>query len=149
MHSIWAASTLSWDVWCIYLLYWLEYSDDALSDDDFRKLSLKYLRKCGRFLIKLLLLFTSLSFSLSWLSRSMLVAFDFILKALVDVVNFDVPRQFVVCEPNNPIISNSWMKQCRRKRTQIADENEIREINVQLWRERFMIWCSWTYVDGD
>lgn len=73
-----------------------------------KKFSLKNLRKCGRFLIRLLL--TSFSFSLIWLSSSMFVAFDFDLNAAAGVTaalaNADEPRQ-TLCVPNNPIMSNS------------------------------------------
>lgn len=80
----------------------------------------------------------------------MLVAFDFILNALVDVVNFDGPRQFVVCEPNNPIISNSCEE--KKDKTQIAGNEIILEklmynadkCNGKMHCEDF---CSWTYVD--
>lgn len=77
-------------------------------DPGLKKLSLKNFRKCGRFLIKLLL--TSFSFSLIWLSSSMLVAFDFDLNAVAGsaavLVNVDELRQ-ALCAPNNPIMSNS------------------------------------------
>lgn len=74
-----------------------------------KKFSLKNFKKCGRFLIKLLL--TSFSFSLIWLSSSMFVAFDFDLNAVVGgmaaLVNVDELRQ-PLWEPNNPIMSNSY-----------------------------------------
>lgn len=78
------------------------------TDPGLKKLSLKNFRKCGRFLIKLLL--TSFSFSLIWLS-SMLLAFDFALNAVAEVAsvlaNVDELRQ-PLCVPNNPIMSNSY-----------------------------------------
>lgn len=76
-----------------------------------KKFSLKNFKKCGRFLIKLLL--TSFSFSLIWLSSSMFVAFDFDLNAVAggaaSLANVDELRQ-ALCVPNRPIMSNSCMK---------------------------------------
>lgn len=73
-----------------------------------KKFSLKNFKKCGRFLIRLLL--TSFSFSFIWLSSSMFVAFDFDLNAVAGgvaaLVNADELRQ-ALCVPNNPIMSNS------------------------------------------
>lgn len=70
-----------------------------------KKLSWKNLKNCGRFLIKLLL--TSFSLSFIWLSNSkFVVAFDFDLYA----VNGWFVRRHPVCEPNNPIMSNSYTK---------------------------------------
>lgn len=67
-----------------------------------KKFSWKNFKNCGRFLTKLL--FTSLSLSLIWLSNSIfVVAFDFDLYA----VDGEFVRRHPVCEPNNPIMSNS------------------------------------------
>lgn len=86
-----------------------------------KKLSLKNFRKCGRFLIKLLL--TSFSFSLIWLSSSMLVAFDFDLNVVAGaaavLANVDGLRQ-AFCVPNNPIMSNSYRIKLDRCRTWLS-----------------------------
>lgn len=90
-----------------------------------KKFSSKNFKKCGRFLIKLLL--TSFSFSLIWLSSSMFVAFDFDLNAVaggvvaVALAYADEPRQ-ALCEPNNPIMSNS----CRIKSSVESDRCRMR-----------------------
>lgn len=97
-----------------------------------KKFSLKNFKKCGRFLIKLLL--TSFSFSLIWLSSSMLVAFDFDLNAVVGgaPVNVDEPRQ-ALCVPNNPIMSNSC--------TQIESDR------CRMWLSKFLQLCALHYYN--
>lgn len=93
-----------------------------------KKFSLKNFKKCGRFLIRLLL--TSFSFSFIWLSSSMFVAFDFDLNAVVGgvaaLVNADELRQ-ALCVPNNPIMSNSC---------------EIESDRCRLWLSRFVCVAS-------
>lgn len=95
----------SLDIIITHLLQLLLLGDDPSSSMLFalKKFSWKNFKKCGRFLIKLL--FTSFSLSLIWLSNSMLVvAFDFDLYA----VGGEFVRRHPVCEPNNPIMSNSY-----------------------------------------
>lgn len=91
-----------------HLLQLLLFGDEFLVESSsmlfaLKKLSWKNFRKCGRFFIKLL--FTSFSLSLIWLSNSkFVVAFDFDLYA----VDGEFVRRHPVCEPNNPIMSNSY-----------------------------------------
>lgn len=94
-----------------YLLQLFSGEPSMAGEPGLKKFSLKNFKKCGRFLIKLLL--TSFSFSLIWLSSSMFVAFDFDLNAVVGgveaLLNADELRQ-ALCVPNNPIMSNSYQK---------------------------------------
>lgn len=97
-----------------YLLQLFSGEPSMAGKPGLKKFSLKNFKKCGRFLIKLLL--TSFSFSLIWLSSSMFVAFDFDLNAVVGgveaLLNADELRQ-ALCVPNNPIMSNSYQKLSR------------------------------------